>query len=334
MPRYARLHAPHRLHHLISRFVQRSYLLATEEERTAYLSRVPAVLDKTDWRTLAYALMNNHIHWAAWSGLDPSRCFIQPLHLGFAQWLNRRLRTIGPIFAHRHKTIVCPEERAAILLAYIHNNPVRAGLIKDPADCSWTSHLAYVGQAPAPPWLDVEKGLALCGFDSSLHGRQAFHQFVLRQAAQAIEPTLSGGDLRAQRRRTRQRLGAPVEISSPMATQGDGQQAHVVLASREMVIRPRWDGEARMVVEQVAQQLGLSGQALRSRDRTRSVVQGRRLALWVWNRHLGRAQGEMGGALGLSSSAVSHLLRSAHSTTLEQQANRVAQMCWPDRDDN
>lgn len=327
MPRYARLRAPQTLHHLISRFVQRSYFLATDDERHAYLSRVPAVLDKTDWRPMAYALMNSHVHWAAWSGNDPSWRFVQPLHLGFAQWMNRRMRSIGPIFADRHKAIICPAERAAILLAYIHNNPVHARLVDDPADCSWTSHRAYLGLAPAPAWLRVEQGLSLCGFDSSPAGRLAFHQFVLQQAAQAVDPQLSGGDLRAQRRRIRQSLGAPVEISSAIVQLDAAQQAHVVLAPREMVLRPRWEGEPQTVIERVAQELGLSTAALSSRDRSRSVVQARRLALWVWTRQLGRAQGEMGAALGLSSSAVSHLLRSAQGPILEQKANLVARAC-------
>ncbi len=328
MPRYARIQAPQSLQHLIARFVQRSYFLATDDEREAYLSRIPGVLDKTDWQPLAFALMSNHIHWAAWSGDEPSWRFLQPLHQGFAQWLNRRMRTIGPIFADRHKTIICPAERAAILLAYIHNNPVRAGLVKDPADSAWTSHRAYLGQVPAPAWLRVERGLSLCGFDSSPSGRLAFHQFVVEQAAKEADPALSGGDLEAQRRRIRRRLGAAVEISSAVAGQGAEQQRHEVVAPREVALRPRWEGEARTVMALVAQELGLGMAALASRERTRPVVQGRRLALWVWTRHLGRAQGEMGAALGLSASAVSQLLRSASRAMLEQKAELIARACW------
>lgn len=129
------------------------------------------ILAKTDWHPLAYALMSSHIHWAARSGREPARRFLQPLHTSFALWLNRTDHTLGPVFAARFAAIACSEEQAALVIAYIHNNPVRAGVVADPADSSWTSHRAYLGLEPLPPWLDVEQGLSLCGYSASPSGR-------------------------------------------------------------------------------------------------------------------------------------------------------------------
>src|SRR4051812_16839232 len=131
MNRYSRLEAPGTVVHVVSRFVNREFRMAGDRERAEYLERAAAALILTDWTPIAYVLMSSHVHWALIAGLCASATFIQPLHTGFAQWLNRREGRIGPVFAGRHSTIHCDDAHAVRLLAYLHNNPVRAGLVAD-----------------------------------------------------------------------------------------------------------------------------------------------------------------------------------------------------------
>jgi REP element-mobilizing transposase RayT len=190
MPRYRRQIAPGSVQHIISRFVDREFRLECNRTRDEYLRRVPAAIARTDWTVLAFALMSSHVHWALRAGSRPSAAFIKPLHTGFAGWLNATQGRLGPVFADRHRSVTCEGESAASLLAYIHNNPVRAGVVSNPSDSSWTSHRAYLGLAAAPKWLDVEGGLQLCGFPVTTTGRDAFHAFVVARATQprCIEP--------------------------------------------------------------------------------------------------------------------------------------------------
>ncbi len=52
MPRYARLHAPGALVHVVGRFVNRAFLLAGPAERAVVLSRLPLALARSDWTLL------------------------------------------------------------------------------------------------------------------------------------------------------------------------------------------------------------------------------------------------------------------------------------------
>ena len=133
------------------------------EARAEYLRRVEASLTATDSLPLGYALMSSHTHWACITGREPPSRLMQSLHGGFAAWLNHQLHRLGPAFGGRFTDVVCPEERTGILLAYLHNNPVRAKVVDDPSDCDWTSHRAYLGLVAPPPWLNVKRGLSLCG---------------------------------------------------------------------------------------------------------------------------------------------------------------------------
>lgn len=331
MPRFARTLLPGSIQHIISRFVNRAFRLVSEQERDAYLLRLSAALARCDWTLLGFALMGNHVHLCALAGQLPSMTLIKPAHTGFAGWLNRSQGTLGPVFAQRHKTIVVPPEHALRLLAYLHNNPVRARLADSPSASSWTSHRAYVGLDPAPPWLQVEQGLHLCGFATSEAGRQAFHQAVCDRAGLPRDPELSGEDWAAVRARVRQRVGAPVEIGAAALAAAPGAGAeHSIVAKPATPLRPRWPGEVQEVLTLVALQTGISLERLQSRERTRAVAGARRLALLVWTEPLGRSLGEMSMALGLSNQAGSALLRrqTGRVKGLQSCARRVGELCW------
>ncbi len=68
------------------------------------------------------------------------------------------------MFVRGPNIVPYPVEGVARLIAYIHRNPVRAGLVTAPADTDWTSHRAYLGLAYKPSWLDVNLGLQLSSF--------------------------------------------------------------------------------------------------------------------------------------------------------------------------
>jgi hypothetical protein len=119
MPRYARLELPGVVHHLVSRFVNEEF-------------------KRSDWTVLNYCNMSSHTHHGGIRGQLPTASFIKPLHTSIAQWLNGRDGRLGPVFAGRHRSIACDPQHAALMIAYVHNNPARARAILGAAlECSW-----------------------------------------------------------------------------------------------------------------------------------------------------------------------------------------------------
>lgn len=327
MPRSARLTAPGFAHHLISRFVNKAFRMTGSVERCAYLARVPRVLKHCDWSPFAYGLMSSHTHWGAVGGSRPSSSFIHPLHSGYANWLNRHQGTLGPVFAERHRSDVCSEHAVAALIAYIHNNPVRAGVAVDAASSTWTSHRAYLGLAEKPPWLDVERGLSMCGFSATPSGRLSFHEFVLSQSGQLAPFALSDEDREELRVRIREAVGVPVELSDLVL--GDEQRLEVVAAPATR-LRPRWPGPPEDALAAIAAELGVSLEELQSHDRRREVVGARRLALVLWSRHLGHPQSTMARLLGISAASACRLIRSVRGEAAlrDDRAGSVAERLW------
>jgi len=164
MPRRPRRTFAGRVYHLISRFVDREWFITSDIERTAYLGLLSHALTESDWRCLAYAVMSNHIHLCFVAGEQPLASWIRRVHSPFADWMNRTHERIGSVFVRGPKDIEVPPERVRDVIAYIHNNPVRAGVVGGAADTTWTSHRAYLGLETKPRWLHVQTGLELGGF--------------------------------------------------------------------------------------------------------------------------------------------------------------------------
>ena len=72
--------------------------------------------------------------------------FMKGLLIRFTRWFNRvHLRT-GTLWEERFKSVIVESGVAArTMAAYIDLNPVRAGMVKDPADYRWSSYGEAVG---------------------------------------------------------------------------------------------------------------------------------------------------------------------------------------------
>jgi hypothetical protein len=333
VPRYRRQIAPGSVQHIISRFIDHEFRFDVPDARHEYLRRAPGLLERTQWRAFAFALMSSHVHWAVAASSEPSSAWVKPLHAGFAQWLNASQRRLGPVFADRHRSLSFEGQSFAVLIAYIHNNPVRAGVVSDPAQSDWTSHRAYIGLEPAPSWLDVEHGLWLCGLSTSAADRREFHRFVVARSCDPRCVALSGGDLQQRRTRARAALAAPVELASPVVTRGPDSLEFKTPA----VIRPgchpslNWQGMQDSVLEWVAESTGVACVEMRSRARVRRVVRARRLAMLVWARYLNRPAVEMAAALCIADSSAAKLIASATSE-YHHAASELARRLLSDRE--
>lgn len=219
MPRTARYTRSSVVHHVISRFVDYSWVLKGAEERATYLRLLGIALTGCDWRLLAYALMSTHIHLAFLAGADPLSTWAMRVNSPFAAWMNKRHGRLGPVFAHRPDSPGIQTSDEGRVIAYVHNNPVSAGVVRRARNTTWTSHRAYIGADVVPPWLDVEEGLLRSGFPGE---RRGFDAWVDSQKGLVIpELELDLGPIhRAARRR-----GA-IEMLTPII--GDSTEVPLV----------------------------------------------------------------------------------------------------------
>jgi len=72
--------------------------------------------------------------------------FMKGLLIRFTRWFNRTHGRTGTLWEERFKSVIVESGVAArTMAAYIDLNPVRAGMVKDPADFRWSSYGEAVG---------------------------------------------------------------------------------------------------------------------------------------------------------------------------------------------
>ena len=175
---------PPTVYHLISRFVAGEFFVRTDVERTTYLGLLGDALRQSDWRCIAYAVMSSHIHLGMVAGRSHRSSWLRAAHSPFGEWINRRLERFGSVFAKGLVAYAVAPDDVAKVIAYIHNNPVRAGVASTASDSEWTSHRAYVGKDEGPAWLHVQHGFELM----NIVDRGAFDDWVRSEAARPRTP--------------------------------------------------------------------------------------------------------------------------------------------------
>jgi REP element-mobilizing transposase RayT len=151
------------VYHFVARFVAKQWFIESEHERHQYLRLLGLSLEVSDWECIAFAVMSNHIHLCMVAGESPLASWARNPHSTFAEWMNERHERIGAVFTRGPSQRAVRLDGVANVIAYIHCNPVRAGVVAHARESTWTSHAAYLDRSKAPSWLRIDKGLELLG---------------------------------------------------------------------------------------------------------------------------------------------------------------------------
>jgi len=151
MPRLARTVCAHVPHHITQRGNRREKVFFTDEDRRAYLAWLKDYAEKYEVDILAYCLMTNHIHLiavpAAEDGLEK---VLKPLHMRYAQRVNRARHWKGHLWQGRYFSSALDEDYLWAAVRYVERNPVRARMVRKAENYRWSSASAHCGMKPDP----------------------------------------------------------------------------------------------------------------------------------------------------------------------------------------
>lgn len=197
MPRSARLDYPGTLHHVIFRGIGGCVIVEDNADREEFMKRMSRLAEGTDTLIYAWALMTNHAHILLRSGNAGLPAYMRKLLSGYAQYFNRRHHRSGHLFQNRYKSIICEEEPYfQRLVAYIHLNPLRAGLVASLNELEhypWCGHGVIV-QSLENRWQDRGSVLQSFGLNEA-DAREAYKEFIAKEAGKGEQSELSGGGL-------------------------------------------------------------------------------------------------------------------------------------------
>jgi REP element-mobilizing transposase RayT len=197
MPRKARIDAPGALHHVIARGIEKRVIFRDYFDRNNFVDRLGTVIDETETRCLAWALLPNHFHLLLKTGLVPIATVMRRLLTGHAVTFNKRHHRHGHLFQNRYKSILCQEDiYLKELVRYIHLNPIRAKIVTDMQQLDrypFCGHSALTGRYKRS-WQDVDAVLGLFG-EKYTSAKRRYRAFVEKGVDQGRRDDLTGGGL-------------------------------------------------------------------------------------------------------------------------------------------
>jgi hypothetical protein len=263
--------------------------------------------------------MTNHLHILLKSGENGLVTYMRRLLSGYAQHYNRRHKRSGYLFQNRYKSIICEEEAYfSKLVAYIHLNPLKAGIagsMEELARYPWSGH-AVIMKRISHDWLDRDYVLRFFG-KAEGKARKAYMVFLEEEIGIDRESELSGGGLvrshggwsnvQSMREKGLKEMGDERIL-------GSGDFVKSLLAETERGVEQQFNAGERLDLVQreiadVCKAAGITAAFLRSGSRSGSLSELRKSLATKIVYEYGLSFAEAARQLGVTTSAVSYMVR-------------------------
>jgi len=149
--------------HVVQRGNNRLTCFASDADLAAFANWLFEGADRYGVAIHAWVFMTNHVHLLLTpkSSDSVSKC-MQYIGRLYVRYFNFRYKRSGTLFEGRFRS--CLVQRGTYLLAcqrYIELNPLRAGMVRDPADYVWSSYRAHALGQSVKMWQPHSEYIAL-----------------------------------------------------------------------------------------------------------------------------------------------------------------------------
>lgn len=144
MPRKPREKSKTGMYHVVVVGSGQRDIFHEEDDFQKYLETARKVSAESGVKVLGYCIMNNHAHLLLQENNGDVSLYMKRLGIVYAYWYNQKYERTGHVFQDRFRS-ECIEDNAYLLtvLRYIHQDPVKALMVKKPEEYEWSSCAAF-----------------------------------------------------------------------------------------------------------------------------------------------------------------------------------------------
>ena len=149
MPRKGRRESGTMFYHVIVKGINNEKIYHQQREKVYFKKKILKYLKKYDVELYAYCIMSNHAHLIIKAELPVLSAFMAVVLAEYAVYYNFKHRRNGHVFQNRFVS-ECIETEAYYwnCLRYIHMNPVKANMVKEPIRYRYSSLVEYKMDTP------------------------------------------------------------------------------------------------------------------------------------------------------------------------------------------
>ncbi|RSL35103.1 transposase [Salibacterium salarium] len=178
MARKPRIWFPGATFHITSRGNRRASIFYDDDDCFMYLTLLEETRMQFPFLLHAYCLMSNHIHLLLETQDHSTSIIMKDLHAKYAIYFNKRHQFSGHLFQGRYGGHLVKDNDYFLQVSrYIHLNPVKAGLVRNPVRYPWSSYHAFVTPSSN---IHITSARTLSSFSppSSFHYQQFIKQKI------------------------------------------------------------------------------------------------------------------------------------------------------------
>ena len=145
MPRHQRKKSKTGFYHAIIRGNEKRNVFLDEEDKYRFIETLYDKKQNQSFYLHAFCLMNNHVHLMVSEGNDDISVLMKRINVSYVSYFNHKYKRSGHLLQDRFRSEAVEDDRYLISLArYIHQNPVKAKMVKSPEEYKWSSYNAYI----------------------------------------------------------------------------------------------------------------------------------------------------------------------------------------------
>jgi len=190
MGRPLRIEYPGAFYHVTSRGNERRAIFLTQKNYERMIGYLKSATERYGAQVHCFCLMSNHYHLLLETPRGNLRQILHHLNTSYSKYFNAKTGRAGHLFQGRYRAILVDKDHYAMELSrYIHLNPVRAHLVKDPLLYPWSSYKDYVGDRKGWNWVKTEWILGQISRDEK-RARKEYRKFIREISGKAVRDPL------------------------------------------------------------------------------------------------------------------------------------------------
>ncbi|SCM78957.1 transposase [uncultured Sporomusa sp.] len=145
MARVAREKSNSGIHHIMIRGINKQPILEDREDNQKLLEILKQCKAISEYNIYAYCFLGNHVHLLLKERKEGLEQIFKRIGARYVYYFNQKYKRSGHLFQDRFKSEPVEDDGYLItVLKYIHNNPVKAGLVKSAKEYPWSSYHEYI----------------------------------------------------------------------------------------------------------------------------------------------------------------------------------------------
>lgn len=145
MPRQQRERSKSGYYHVMIRGNERKNIFQDEYDKFQFIKTLTEKKQENRFFLHAFCLMDNHVHLMLSEGVEDVAKVMKRISVSYVRYYNHKYKRVGHLFQDRFKSEIVDEDSYVLTLArYIHQNPVKAGMVKSTGEYKWSSYSCYL----------------------------------------------------------------------------------------------------------------------------------------------------------------------------------------------